>query len=58
MAEVRPTASSIRQTAATVEAGAGKASDTLAMPFIKARGVANAVREGVLALVRGREPAG
>jgi hypothetical protein len=58
LAEARPTATTIRQTAARVEVGAGKVSDAVASPFIKVRGLANAVKEGAIALVGGREGRG
>ena len=58
LAEARPTVSTIRQATAKVEAGASNASDTVASPFIKARGLVNAVKEGAMALVRGREAGG
>ena len=55
LAEARPTITTIRRTAAGAEVGATKVSDTVAMPFIKARGLANAVKEGARALVGARD---
>ncbi|HEX5940300.1 MAG TPA: hypothetical protein VFZ12_08055 [Dehalococcoidia bacterium] len=55
LAEARPTVTNVRQVAARVEAGASKTSDTVATPFIKLRGLMNAVKEGAMTLVRGRD---
>lgn len=55
LAEARPTVTTVRQTAARVEVGATRVSDTVATPFIKARGLANAVKEGARALVGVRD---
>ena len=57
LAEARPRVTTIRQTAAQVEVGAGKVSDSVASPFIKIRGLTNAVKEGAMALVGGRDRA-
>jgi hypothetical protein len=55
LAEARPTVTTVRQVAMKAEAGASKTSDVVASPFIKIKGLANAVKAGAETLVRGPE---